>query len=141
MRRMLARILVPFLMLVAPLAAANPDGDETVVIGTISYRNAVSFPNGAKVVLLLVDMSRPMNAAAVVSELTILHPKPVAWPYQLPYPGKAIDPESEYGVHARVIVGSEVWFATMQAAPVITKGNPSNRDLLLEPLARRAAAQ
>ena len=141
MRRVLALVLLPFFVLVAPFAVANPDGDETVVIGTINYRGATSFPRNAKVVLQLVDLSRPMTAASVISEVTILDPKPVAWPYQLNYPARAIDPAGLYGIFAKVVVGNEVWFATLQAAPVITKGNPSKRDLLLEPLPRRAASQ
>ncbi len=141
MRRTLARALALFLALAAPFALANPDGDETVVIGTLNYRGATSFPRNAKVVLQLVDLSRPMTAASVISEMTFLDPKPVAWPYQLQYPGQAIDPKGQYGIFAKVVVGNEVWFATLQAAPVITLGNPSRRDLLLEPIPRRAASQ
>ena len=140
MRLVLASLLVLAIAFTAPVARANPDGDETVVIGTISYRGATSFPKNAKVVLQLVDLSRPMTPSSVISELTFLDPKPVAWPYQLQYPAAAIDKSSLYGVFAKVVVGAEVWFATLQAAPVITQGNPSKRDLLLEPVARRAAA-
>jgi len=141
MRRTLASLLLASIAFVAPSAEANPDGDETVIIGTISYRGATAFPKNAKVVLQLVDLSRPMTSASVISELTFLDPKPVAWPYQLQYPGAAIDKSSLYGIFAKVVVGSEVWFATLQAAPVITQGHPSKRDLLLEPVPRRAAAQ
>jgi len=142
MRRTLARLLLlAAIAFAAPLARANPDGDETVVIGTISYRGATSFPRGAKVVLQLVDLGRPMTSSSVISELVFLDPKPVAWPYQLEYPGAAIDPKGRYGIFAKVVAGAEVLFATLQAAPVITQGNPSKRDLLLEPVPRRAAGQ
>jgi uncharacterized lipoprotein YbaY len=140
MRLVLASILVLSFAFTAPVARANPDGDETVIIGTINYRGATSFPKNAKVVLQLVELSRPMTPSSVISELTFLDPKPVAWPYQLEYPAAAIDKASLYGIFAKVVVGAEVWFATLQAAPVITQGNPSKRDLLLEPVARRAAA-
>jgi uncharacterized lipoprotein YbaY len=139
MRCTLASLLALCLALAAPLARANPDGDETVVIGTINYRNATAFPRDAKVVLQLIDLSRPMTPRSVISEMTFLDPKPVAWPYQLQYHAQAIDPKTEYGVYARVVAGNEVLFATQQAAPVITLGNPSKRDLLLEPVPRRAA--
>jgi uncharacterized lipoprotein YbaY len=141
MRRTFVSVLAILLALAAPFARANPDGDETVVIGTINYRGATSFPKNAKVVLQLVDMSRPMTPSSVISELTFLDPKPVAWPYQLQYPAQAINAKAQYGIFAKVVVGNEVWFATLQAAPVITLGNPSRRDLLLEPVPRRAAAQ
>ncbi len=141
MTRLLAHLLVPLLVLAAPLAAANPDGDETVVIGTLSYRGATSFPKNARVVLQLVDLSRPMTAASVISELTILDAKPVPWPYQLQYPAQAISKSGQYGIYAKVVAGNEVLYATLQAAPVITLGNPSKRDLLLEPAPRRAAAK
>jgi len=141
MRQLFASLAALSFLLAAPLAQANPDGDETVVIGTISYRGATTFPKNAKVVLQLVDLSRPMTPSSVISELTFLDPKPVAWPYQLQYPAAAIDKSSLYGIFAKVVVGSEVWFATLQAAPVITQGHPSKRDLLLEPVPRRAAAQ
>jgi len=140
MRRTLARFLALCLAAAVPFARANPDGDETVVIGTINYRGATSFPKNAKVVLQLVDLSRPMTPSSVISELTFLDPRPVAWPYQLQYPAAAIDKSAQYGIFAKVVVGNEVWFATLQAAPVITQGNPSKRDLLLEPVPRRAAA-
>jgi uncharacterized lipoprotein YbaY len=140
MRRTLASFAAVLLALAAPFAFANPDGDETVVIGTINYRGATSFPRNAKVVLQIVDMSRPMTPSSVISEMTFLDPKPVAWPYQLEYHPQAIDKAAQYGIFAKVVVGNEVWFATMQAAPVITLGNPSRRDLLLEPVPRRAAA-
>jgi uncharacterized lipoprotein YbaY len=134
-------LLAALLVLAAPLAAANPDGDETVVIGTLTFRNATVFPKNARVVLQLVDLSRPMSSASVVSELTILDPKPLAWPYQLQYPAQAIDKKTQYGIYAKVVAGKDVLFATQQAAPVITLGNPSKRDLVLEPVARRAAGQ
>ena len=140
MRLVLASILALSFALAAPVARANPDGDETVVIGTINYRGATSFPKNAKVVLQLVDLSRPMTPSSVISEMTFLDPKPVAWPYQLQYHPQAIDKAAQYGIFAKVVVGAEVWFATLQAAPVNTQGNPSKRDLLLEPVARRAAA-
>jgi uncharacterized lipoprotein YbaY len=141
MRRILAVLLALSCALAVPLARANPDGDETVIIGTINYRGATSFPKNAKVVLQLVDLSRPMTPSSVISELTFLDAKPVAWPYQLEYPKQAIDPATLYGIFAKVVVGAEVWFATLQAAPVITQGHPSKRDLLLEPVPRRAAAK
>ena len=141
MRRTLASLLALCLAAAVPLARANPDGDETVVIGTINYRGATSFPKNAKVVLQLVDLSRPMTPSSVISELTFLDPRPVAWPYQLQYPAAAIDKASQYGIFAKVVVGTEVWFATLQAAPVITQGHPSKRDLLLEPVPRRASAK
>jgi uncharacterized lipoprotein YbaY len=141
MHRTLASFLALFLALAAPFAGANPDGDETVVIGTINYRGATSFPRNAKVVLQLVDLSRPMTPSSVISEMTFLDAKPVAWPYQLQYHAQAINKAVQYGIFAKVVVGNEVWFATLQAAPVITLGNPSKRDLLLEPVPRRAAAQ
>ena len=141
MRRTLASLLLAAIACAAPSAQANPDGDETVIIGTISYRGATSVPKNAKVVLQLVDLSRPMTPSSVISELTFLDPQPVAWPYQLQYPAAAIDKATQYGIFAKVVVGSEVWFATLQASPVITLGNPSKRDLLLEPVPRRAAAK
>jgi uncharacterized lipoprotein YbaY len=141
MRRTLASFLLAAIAFTAPSVHANPDGDETVIIGTINYRGATSFPKNAKVVLQLVDLSRPMTARSVISEMVFLDPKPVAWPYQLQYHAQAIDPKSLYGIFAKVVVGSEVLFATQQAAPVITQGNPSKRDLLLEPVQRRAASQ
>jgi uncharacterized lipoprotein YbaY len=124
MRRTLASFLLAAIAFTAPSVHANPDGDEN-----------------AKVVLQLVDLSRPMTARSVISEMVFLDPKPVAWPYQLQYHAQAIDPKSLYGIFAKVVVGSEVLFATQQAAPVITQGNPSKRDLLLEPVQRRAASQ
>ena len=54
---------------------------------------------------------------------------------------QAIKESSLYGVFAKMIVKSEVWFATLQAAPVITQGNPTKRDLLLEPVPRQAATK
>ena len=88
MHRTFASLLALVCALAAPFAFANPDGDETVIIGTINYRGATSFPKNAKVVLQLVDLSRPMTPASVISELTFLDPKPVAWPYQLQYPAR-----------------------------------------------------
>jgi uncharacterized lipoprotein YbaY len=141
MHRILAVVLAFSFALAAPLARANPDGDESVIIGTISYRGATAFPRGAKVVLQLVDLSRPMSSSSVISELVFLDPKPVAWPYQLQYPAQVIDKSKLYGIFAKVVAGNEALFATLQAAPVITQGHPSKRDLLLEPVPRRAAAK
>ena len=141
MRQLFWVLVTLSLLVAAPLARANPDGDETVIIGTISYRGATSFPKNTKVVLQLVDLSRPMTPASVISELTFLDPRPVAWPYQLQYPAAAINKANLYGIFAKVVAGNEVLFATLQAAPVITQGHPSKRDLLLEPVPRRAASQ
>jgi putative lipoprotein len=120
-------------VLVASAASANPDGDESVIIGTLDYRGLTTFPKDAKVVVQLVDLSGPVTSKSVISEMTMLHPKPTAVPFHLPYDARAIRPNQRYGVRARVMVGKDVYFETVDPRPVLTQGNGQSANLMLEP--------
>ena len=81
----------------------------------------------------LSDVSRQAVTAPVIAETTVLpegHQVPI--PFELRYdPGK-IDPNRTYALRATIRSAGRIMFTTTTAYRVITQGNPTQVNLMLE---------
>lgn len=124
-------ILLALLLAAVPAAWAGPDQSDIAVSGELSYQDAKAFPPNAKLVVLLVDLAQLDSPRGVLTELTVDQPRPVKTRFELPYLMGYIDPNAQYAVMAKLVVGSEVWYATREPVRVLTQGFPPNRDIEL----------
>jgi putative lipoprotein len=121
---------------VALLAAMGLGGcmampDLPVIEGTAQYHERMALPPDAVFDVYLEDVSKP-DASTVVSTQEI---EPAGQPpirFSVPYDPKKIDQAGRYALRATVTVGDEVLFATTDSYPVLTQGNGTSADLLLQ---------
>ena len=103
------------------------------VSGTISYLQRISLQPEADISIKLVDISKADSPAVLLEELSFTADGEQP-PYQfvLPYNPDVIDPEATVVVEAKITLNGKVIFASTKIYPVVTKGNPSNVEIILE---------
>lgn len=115
------------------LAASGVSAQDTRVTGTVSYRERIALPAQAVINVQLQDVSRADAPATVLAEQTInAEGKQVPFAFDLPYDSTKIDERYTYAVRAQISVDGQLWFTTTERYPVITQGNPTNVDLVLQ---------
>jgi putative lipoprotein len=105
------------------------DPPNSVVTGTIWYRERIAMPSDAVVV---ATVERVHNGATeLVAEQRIDQPGNVPVPFQVPFAHDAIDPANHYALRAHIAAGSHVRWMTQAPVPVITYGAPSRLDVMV----------
>lgn len=128
--RLLLSTAALWLVLAGCAASSAPitqsDANETMVTGTVAYRERMALPPDAVVEVRLSDVSRQDVAAPVIAETTILpEGRQVPIPFELHYdPGK-IEPNRTYALRATIRSAGRMMFTTTTAYRVITQGNPT----------------
>jgi putative lipoprotein len=115
--------------------STQTDAKEAMVTGTVAYRERMALHADAVVEVRLSGVSRQDMAAPVVAETTVRPAgRQVPIPFELRYdPGK-IEPNRTYAVHATISSAGRMMFTTTTAYPVITQGNPTQMNLMLQPV-------
>jgi putative lipoprotein len=107
---------------------------STRVTGTVSYRERIALPPGSLVIVTLEDTSKADAKATLLGEARItIGRKQVPITFAIDVEAGRIEPRHRYAVRARILdpQGSLRWTST-QAYPVITGGNPTSVDVLVE---------
>jgi putative lipoprotein len=126
------------LVLAGCMASGNTQGDvkQAAVTGSIAYRERMALPADAVVEVRLSDVSRQDVAAPVIAETTVMPAgRRIPIPFELRYdPGK-IEPKRTYALRATISSARRMMFTTTNSYPVITRGNPTKVNLMLERVA------
>jgi putative lipoprotein len=121
------------------LAGCGGGGNEVaktsgggVLKGSVAYRERMALPPDATVEVKLIEVS-VQDVAAPVIATTILEPagRQVPLPFELHYDPSKIDANKMYSVRATIRSASQLLFTTDTVLPVITRGNPTQADLML----------
>jgi putative lipoprotein len=115
------------------LNVAPPGGGAgTRVTGTVAYRERIALPPDAVIKVELVDVSRADASAIVLGEHVFeARGKQVPFAFVITYDPSKIDERMSYAVQARIEEGGRLRFINDQHYAVITRGAPTNVDLLL----------
>jgi heat shock protein HslJ len=106
---------------------------QAAVTGTVTYRERSALPPTATVTVQLLDVSRADAPAAVIAEQVIqADGKQVPFSFSLAYDPAQIDPRHTYSVRATIKDGDRLLFTSAQAYPVITNGNPTNVEIVVQ---------
>lgn len=112
-------------------AQGGPAADR--VTGTVAYRERISLPPNATLTVQLVDVSLADAPATVIAEQTIdTAGRQPPFAFELPYDATTIQPNGSYAVQARITAAGQLLFATTTRYAVITRGNPTAIDVMLE---------
>ena len=109
------------------------DAARAALAGTVAYRERLALPPSAVVTIQLADVSIADAPSSTIAETTIeVHDKQVPIPFELTYDSSAISSDRMYAVRATIRDGDTLMFTTTSSYPVITRGNPSRVDLMLQ---------
>lgn len=114
-------------------AAAPSDPSMRQVMGKITYLQKVAMPADAVVEVQIEDVSRQDAPADVIGEQTIVNPGQVPVSFSIDYDPARIDPNHTYVVSAKILAAGELLYQNTTAYPVITKGNPSSVEVIVQP--------
>jgi putative lipoprotein len=109
-------------------ATASP-----TVSGTVAYRERMAMPANALLTIQIQDISSADAPASIVAEQKITfagHQVPLR--FELQYDPAKIDPKHTYALSARITLGDQLMFLNTTAIRVITEGNPTKVDLVLQ---------
>lgn len=138
--RYLLSALAPLALLTLPGCATGVAEPEMAsVSGQALYRERIAAPPGARLEVVLEDISRADAPAERLGEVVIEQAGQPPYEFTIDYDPAQIQPAHEYRVRARLLEGDELLFVTDQVHPVITRGNPSSVTLLLRRVERAPA--
>jgi putative lipoprotein len=125
--------LMPLLLVLACAQNSQSSPESGLLSGTVAYRERVALPPDALVQVQLSDVSVQDAAAPLIAETTVKpEGRQVPLPFELRYDPKKIDPKRTYAVRATIQSGGQLLFTTTTVTRVITQGNPSRADLMLQ---------
>jgi uncharacterized lipoprotein YbaY/membrane-bound inhibitor of C-type lysozyme len=113
----------------------KPAAQTGVVSGTVVYRQRMALPPEAVIEVQLRELpvgdARESTTLVAEDKITVGNRQvPVA--FTLRYdPGK-INANRVYDLKARILVGEQVRFSSGRVYPVLTQGNPSHVDMILD---------
>lgn len=114
--------------------------NESVVKGTVAYRERIALPPDVVVEVWIADVS-PLISVSVIAETSIRpESRQVPIPFELPYDPRKIAPDHKYAVKAAIRSGGRTIFATDTGQPVITQGQPTEVVLWLAQVIDEAAS-
>lgn len=103
------------------------------VTGTVSYRERVSLPAGAILIVELQDVTLADAPAPTIAKTeTKVGKRQVPLPFRLTFDPAKIDPKHTYAIEARILANGRLLFTNDTLYPVLTQGHPAKADLLLK---------
>jgi uncharacterized lipoprotein YbaY/heat shock protein HslJ len=113
-----------------PTAAARP-----TVSGTVTYRQRSALPPNARLRVQLLDVSRADAPATVIGEQSyVTNGQQVPLPYAIGYDPAQIEERFTYVVRAEIFIDDRLAFTSTTTIPVLTRGNPSVAEIVVEPV-------
>ena len=123
-KRIVFVLLAILVLFPAAVSAQQVTGKVT---GTVTYREKITLPPTARVIVELQDVSRADAPATIIATQTI-DPAGKAPPFafELAFDPAKIDEKYTYAVRATVRDGDKLLFTSTQQYPVITRGKPTS---------------
>lgn len=114
-------------------AAGSEIPTDSVLRGTVSYRERIALANNAEISVKLLDVSTSNVAGEVIAEdKFVSNARQVPLPFDLRYNKNQIDSRRKYVVRAEIMIGGNLAFKSEADFAVLTQGNPSaNVDIML----------
>ena len=116
--------------LLVPSLAGSALATTTVLEGTITADDGVTWSEDAVAVVTLVDMSAKPEAGAILGQQRIDNPGAAPIAYEVLYDDARVDPKGAYAAYATIVDGDSV-YATQLPVPVLTGGPDTGVDLAI----------
>ena len=116
--------------LMVPSLAGSALATTTVLEGTITADDGVTWSEDAVAVVTLVDMSAKPEAGAILGQQRIDDPGAAPIAYEVLYDDARVDPKGAYAAYATIVDGDTV-YATQLPVPVLTGGPDTGVELAI----------
>ena len=126
--RICAAVLVSLMTSGAALSAT---AQQTLLTGTISYRERMTLPPTAVVEVRLEDVSRVAVAPPVIARYRLADPGSVPIRFNLDVDTSTLDRLGRYALRATIMDGARVLFTSTDTVLVLTQGHGTRADLVL----------
>lgn len=130
------KILLMSLLALISLSACQSEPPEEIVSGTLTYLPRIALGPGSLIEVFLQDTSKadaPAETLGTWSLTTQDEQVPLDW--LIPYNPEKILEQNTYTVRATIKdPQGRLIFTTTTVNPVITRGNPTTLDLVLDPV-------
>jgi putative lipoprotein len=117
--------------------STTPAGDTRptgTVTGKVTYLQRMALPSNALVEVALLDVTRQDAPPMLIAAQTLPTPGQVPIAFKVNYDPAVIDPDRTYAIQARILAGGKLLLSNPAVYPVITRGNPSNVDVVVQPV-------
>lgn len=130
--RRLATSAVALVALLAACAPSPKPREGVAFTGTITYRERIALPPTARVEIQILDVTDEEAEPRLVAEKLLDTPGQVPIAFSIGYDPASIDASRTYALRVRIRVGEELWFASPFDLRVLTAGNPTRADVVLD---------
>src|SRR6056297_158086 len=127
--------LIPILFMLA-CATNKPGPDVAEVTGQAFYLERLAAPPGARLEVVLEDISRQDAAAEQLGEFILQDAGQPPYDFTIEYDPARIDPRHTYRVAARLFDGEDLLFVSDQVHQVITRGFPGTASIRMRKVTR-----
>lgn len=125
------RNMMVWVAAVLALATVSQMAAAQAVSGTATYRERIAPPPGARLVAVLLDVSRADASAIELGRTEIADAGAPPYEFEIGYDPAAIDPAHRYAVRSTLWAGDRMMFTTDTHVPVLTQGAPDRADITM----------
>jgi putative lipoprotein len=111
------------------------------ITGSLTYRQRIALPPTAVIEVQLLDVTRTDAPAEVLNTVTLSPQHQPPFYFTIRYDPRKIDSTHAYALKATISVGGQLRFLSTNNTRVLTQGNPTHRDLVLEMAPERKDAE
>lgn len=123
-------------IVVVPVGAGGPGGGgnrDTVVRGTVTYRQRIALPANSEVKVRLVDAATPEGTPVAETSVSTGN-RQVPYSFELPYEMRDINRQREYVLFAEIRSDGRLRFRNETGVPVTLRGNQDqNIEIVVDP--------
>jgi len=138
-KRLKAVAMASLTLMLAACQTTKAEPTATVR-GEITYRERIAVPPGAQLEVLLLDVSRADAPSEKIGGVTLSDIGQPPYPFEIAYRPEQIIASHSYVVQARLTHQGRLLFITDQAYPVITRGHPTEVQIVLKRVGAPPAA-
>jgi len=138
-KRLKAVAMASLTLMLAACQTTKAEPTATVR-GEITYRERIAVPPGAQLEVLLLDVSRADAPSETIGGVTLSDIGQPPYPFEIAYRPEQIIESHTYVVQARLTHQGRLLFITDQAYPVITRGHPTEVQIVLKRVGAPPAA-
>lgn len=113
------------------LATISQMATAQVISGTATYRERIAPPPDARLVAVLLDVSRADAPAIELGRTEIADAGAPPYAFEIGYDPAAIDPNHRYAVRSTLWAGERMMFTTDSHVAVLTQGAPDRVEIIM----------
>lgn len=111
-------VLAALCVMVAIMLAPPSYAAQATITGEVTYRERIALPEGGRLVVRLVDVSKADAPARIEAEAVIAGEGQVPLQFTLNFDPKVVNPKHSYALVAEIRAGNVLWFRNTTQFPV-----------------------